>query len=120
MPREGTRSQTGNSRPRIFHTVDTGPATPRKKAAKQSGGGALPSLKSRLTARGPSDKHKAKKNGSAGAGGVMDKVRSAVGLEPREPKKVQKKGSVKRAVQKVKAAAKIDDKEKKVRSSPLA
>lgn len=34
MVREGTRSQTGNSRPRIFPVVDSGPATVRKRAPK--------------------------------------------------------------------------------------
>jgi hypothetical protein len=34
MAREGTRSATGNSRPRVFPTVDTAPATTRKKATK--------------------------------------------------------------------------------------
>jgi hypothetical protein len=34
MPREGTRSQTGNSKPRIFPVVDTAPATTRKKTTK--------------------------------------------------------------------------------------
>lgn len=108
MPREGTRSQTGNSRPRIFQAVDTGPATTRRK----------PSLKSRLTPGGvakpvnekkgkDTDKVKQQKKkagaraGGGTGGGVVDKVRSAVGLAPREPSKVQKKGGVKRAVQKV-------------------
>ncbi|KAM0331346.1 hypothetical protein ACHAQA_003018 [Verticillium albo-atrum] len=31
MVREGTRSQTGNSKPRVFDTVDTAPVTQRKK-----------------------------------------------------------------------------------------
>ncbi|EGY14233.1 uncharacterized protein VDAG_05397 [Verticillium dahliae VdLs.17] len=31
MAREGTRSQTGHSKPRIFETVDTAPVTQRKK-----------------------------------------------------------------------------------------
>jgi len=34
MPREGTRSATGNSKPRIFPTVDTAPAITRKKTTK--------------------------------------------------------------------------------------
>lgn len=36
MAREGTRSATGNSKPRVFATVDTAPAVtraPRKKTA---------------------------------------------------------------------------------------
>lgn len=104
MTREGTRSQTGNSRPRIFQSIDTGPATPHRK----------PSLKSRLTP-GPAKPAKEKKEkdkgkgkqkkkagpGAGGGGGVVDRVRSAVGLAPRGEGKVQKKGGVKRAVQKV-------------------
>jgi hypothetical protein len=34
MTREGTRSQTGHSRPRIFPPVDTAPATTRKRTTK--------------------------------------------------------------------------------------
>ncbi|KAL2755486.1 hypothetical protein ACRALDRAFT_1076905 [Sodiomyces alcalophilus JCM 7366] len=34
MVREGTRSQTGNSRPRIFPVVESAPATVRKRAPK--------------------------------------------------------------------------------------
>ena len=33
MVREGTRSQTGNSRPRVFETVDTQPTIKRTKPA---------------------------------------------------------------------------------------
>jgi hypothetical protein len=32
MPREGTRSATGNSKPRVFPTVDTAPAVKRTTA----------------------------------------------------------------------------------------
>lgn len=34
MAREGTRSATGNSKPRVFETVDTAPAIARKPRAK--------------------------------------------------------------------------------------
>ena len=34
MAREGTRSQTGHSKPRVFATVDTAPAITRKKTTK--------------------------------------------------------------------------------------
>lgn len=34
MAREGTRSQTGNARPRVFTTVDTEPTIARKSAPK--------------------------------------------------------------------------------------
>lgn len=104
MPREGTRSQTGNSRPRIFHTVDTGPTISRKKAPKNTTNTTASSLKSKLTPKSGAAAPKKSKNGAgvgAGDAGVMDRVRSAVGLAPREPKRVQKKSGVKRAVQKV-------------------
>ncbi|KAI2472864.1 hypothetical protein F4781DRAFT_427957 [Annulohypoxylon bovei var. microspora] len=34
MPREGTRSATGNSKPRVFQTVDTAPAIKRSTKTK--------------------------------------------------------------------------------------
>lgn len=34
MAREGTRSQTGNSKPRVFPTVDTAPAVRRTTKPK--------------------------------------------------------------------------------------
>jgi len=34
MAREGTRSQTGHSKPRVFPVVDTAPATTRKRTTK--------------------------------------------------------------------------------------
>lgn len=34
MPREGTRSQTGNSKPRVFPVVDTAPAVKRTTKPK--------------------------------------------------------------------------------------
>jgi hypothetical protein len=34
MAREGTRSQTGHSAPRVFHQIDTAPAVVRKKSTK--------------------------------------------------------------------------------------
>jgi len=34
MPREGTRSQTGNAKPRVFPIVDTAPAVKRTTKAK--------------------------------------------------------------------------------------
>lgn len=36
MAREGTRSSTGHSKPRVFETVDTAPAISRKPRAKTS------------------------------------------------------------------------------------
>lgn len=37
MVREGTRSQTGNARPRVFNTVDTGPTIKRTKPTTGAG-----------------------------------------------------------------------------------
>lgn len=37
MAREGTRSATGSSKPRVFQQVDTAPAIKRKPAAKKAG-----------------------------------------------------------------------------------
>lgn len=47
MAREGTRSATGNSKPRVFQVVDTAPAVkrttkPKKDAAKSEAKGAKP------------------------------------------------------------------------------
>lgn len=45
MPREGTRSQTGNSKPRVFATVDTEPTvkrTTKPKAVKKTAPAAKP------------------------------------------------------------------------------
>ncbi|POS72750.1 hypothetical protein DHEL01_v208859 [Diaporthe helianthi] len=37
MAREGTRSATGSSRPRVFQQVDTAPTIKRKPATKKAG-----------------------------------------------------------------------------------
>jgi hypothetical protein len=42
MAREGTRSQTGNARPRVFQTVDTAPTITRKPAAAAKPAAAKP------------------------------------------------------------------------------
>lgn len=36
MPREGTRSATGNSKPRVFAQVDTEPTIKRKRATPKA------------------------------------------------------------------------------------
>lgn len=47
MPREGTRSQTGNAKPRVFSTVETAPVIKRAKAtaAKVTGKSTKPAAK---------------------------------------------------------------------------
>ncbi|RYC60773.1 hypothetical protein CHU98_g5446 [Xylaria longipes] len=45
MPREGTRSATGNSRPRVFQTVDTAPAIKRTTKPKAKKPVAEPGVK---------------------------------------------------------------------------
>lgn len=47
MAREGTRSQTGNSKPRVFATVDTEPAvkrTTKPKTVKKTAPAAKPTV----------------------------------------------------------------------------
>ncbi|SPO04810.1 uncharacterized protein DNG_07495 [Cephalotrichum gorgonifer] len=115
MAREGTRSQTGNSRPRIFQTIDTAPAITRRKPAADAGAGGL---KSKLVGAKPKPAKEKKAEAGSGAGAAVEKIKSAVGLAPQEPKKVQKKSSgVRKAVQKVKAVVKTDEKDTKVLNS---
>ncbi|KAI1278249.1 hypothetical protein F5Y07DRAFT_69802 [Xylaria sp. FL0933] len=45
MPREGTRSATGNSRPRVFQAVDTAPAIKRTTKPKPKKPSAEPAAK---------------------------------------------------------------------------
>jgi len=45
MPREGTRSATGNARPRVFQTVDTAPAIKRTTKPKAKAPAAEPTVK---------------------------------------------------------------------------
>ncbi len=45
MAREGTRSATGNSKPRIFPTVDTAPTITRKKSTKPKAAKKAPAVK---------------------------------------------------------------------------
>ncbi len=71
MPREGTRSQTGNSKPRVFPTVDTAPAITRKKTTK-------PKAKVAPVAKGakPTGVTKKKKAAPKKEPGVVAKVRA--------------------------------------------
>lgn len=76
MPREGTRSATGNSRPRVFQTVDTAPTITRKKPA---------------TAR-------TKKAPTAGAGPVTKaKTKAKVATAPKSGGVTKKKAAPKKA-----------------------
>ncbi|KAI1823784.1 hypothetical protein F4861DRAFT_302241 [Xylaria intraflava] len=66
MAREGTRSATGNSRPRVFQTVDTAPTikrTTKPKAAKKTT--AEPVVKPVKPAGVTKKKAVAKKDGAA-------------------------------------------------------
>ncbi|PKS11356.1 hypothetical protein jhhlp_003118 [Lomentospora prolificans] len=103
MAREGTRSQTGNARPRIFHTVDTGPTITRKKRTNP--------LFTKPKTKGAA---KATKKKTVGTESTTDKVKTALGVgtksEGKKPRGVTKSSSsntgnsgVKKAVQKIKA-----------------
>jgi hypothetical protein len=64
MAREGTRSQTGNSKPRVFPVVDTAPTvkrTTKPKAAKK----AAPKAAAKTAPAGGVTKKKAPKKESA-------------------------------------------------------
>lgn len=77
MVREGTRSQTGNARPRVFQTVDTQPTIKRSKpigAGRKSATTTAPAAAPKKTTGGVTKKAPAKK-----AGGVAGKVRTAAG-----------------------------------------
>ncbi|TLD28758.1 hypothetical protein PspLS_03763 [Pyricularia sp. CBS 133598] len=76
MPREGTRSATGNSRPRVFQTVDTAPTITRKKPT---------------TAR-------TKKAPAAGAGSVTKaKTKAKAATAPKSAGVTKKKAAPKKA-----------------------
>jgi len=72
MAREGTRSATGNSKPRVFNTVDTGPTIKRSRKPKTAGllGGKAGKTETKVA---PKKKGPAKQAGSAVA-----KVKAAV------------------------------------------
>lgn len=67
MAREGTRSQTGNSKPRVFPIVDTAPAVTRKKSTK-------PKTKKATTVKGAKPAGVTKKTAPKKEGGVAKKV----------------------------------------------
>ncbi|EPE08459.1 histone transcription regulator [Ophiostoma piceae UAMH 11346] len=85
MPREGTRSQTGNATPRVFKPVDTAPVITRKKSAK------VPKIKTKpVVAVKPTG---VTKNKAPKKDGVITKAKATV---KKVTKKVaQKTGAVK-------------------------
>ncbi|KAI8965123.1 hypothetical protein F5Y11DRAFT_36739 [Daldinia sp. FL1419] len=104
MPREGTRSATGNSKPRVFQTVDTAPAIKRTTKPRVK--------KSPTTITKPAPKVKAakptgvtkKKSAAPKKDGVATKVKAAVKKAEEKVEKSEEK--VKKAVAKPKTAAK--------------
>jgi hypothetical protein len=93
MPREGTRSQTGNSKPRVFPVIDTAPASSRKKTTK-------PKKKVADVAKAKKPTGVTKKKAPAKKEpGVVKKVKAAV-------KKVEKKAEIKTDEAKAKPAKK--------------
>ncbi|TLS24867.1 hypothetical protein PpBr36_08609 [Pyricularia pennisetigena] len=94
MPREGTRSATGNSRPRVFQTIDTAPAVTRKKPA---------------TAR-------TKKAPSAGADSATEaKTRAKAATGPKSTGVTKKKAAPKKATAGSKAKAAVNKAEAKIK-----
>lgn len=67
MAREGTRSSTGNSKPRVFQPVDTAPAIARKPRTKTT---------TKTTSAKPAGV--TKKTGPKKESGVVKKVKAAV------------------------------------------
>ena len=75
MPREGTRSATGNSKPRVFPTVDTAPAVKRTTTTKPKTTKATPATtKAAAKPTGVTKKKAAPKKES----GVVKKVYTTV------------------------------------------
>ncbi|KAI8631242.1 hypothetical protein F5Y19DRAFT_25205 [Xylariaceae sp. FL1651] len=66
MPREGTRSATGNSRPRVFETIDTAPAIKRTNKPKAKKPVAEPKVKA-MKPTGVTKKKAAPKKDGVGA-----------------------------------------------------
>ncbi|KAI0483723.1 hypothetical protein F4859DRAFT_512367 [Xylaria cf. heliscus] len=84
MPREGTRSATGNSRPRVFQTVDTAPAIKRTTKPKAKKPAAEPGVKS-VKPTGVTKKRAPKKDGA------VEKVKTAAKKVEAKAKKVTPK-----------------------------
>jgi hypothetical protein len=77
MAREGTRSATGNSKPRVFNTVDTGPTIKRSRKPKTAGllGGKAGKTETKVA---PKKKGPAKQAGSAVAKVRLSKICSLI------------------------------------------
>ncbi|KAF3068453.1 uncharacterized protein F4817DRAFT_34243 [Daldinia loculata] len=104
MPREGTRSATGNSKPRVFQTVDTAPAikrTTKSRVKKSPTASTKPGPK--VKAAKPTGVTK-KKSTAPKKDGVATKVKAAVKKAEEKVEKVEEK--VKKTVAKPKTAAK--------------
>ncbi|KAI0846439.1 hypothetical protein F5Y00DRAFT_145637 [Daldinia vernicosa] len=110
MPREGTRSATGNSKPRVFQTVDTAPAIkrttkPRVKRSPTASTKPVPKVK----AAKPTGVTK-KKSTAPKKDGVATKVKAAVKKAEEKVDKVEEKAEkvekVKKTAAKPKTAAK--------------
>ncbi|KAI1141339.1 hypothetical protein F5Y05DRAFT_372136 [Hypoxylon sp. FL0543] len=107
MPREGTRSATGNSKPRVFQTVDTAPAIKRttkpkaKKLPTTGTTGTKPAAKPK--AAKPTGVTK-KKSAAPKKEGVANKVKAAVKKAEEKVEKVE--GKPKKAPSKPKTATK--------------
>ncbi|KAI1758009.1 hypothetical protein F4782DRAFT_6903 [Xylaria castorea] len=84
MPREGTRSATGNSRPRVFQTVDTAPAIKRTTKPKTKKPVAEPGVKP-VKPAGVTKKRAPKKDGA------VEKVKTAAKKVEAKAKKVAPK-----------------------------
>ncbi|KAI1420356.1 hypothetical protein F5Y12DRAFT_133584 [Xylaria sp. FL1777] len=85
MPREGTRSATGNSRPRVFQAVDTAPAIKRTTKPKAKKPAAEPSVKPVKPAGVTKKKTAPKKDGA------VAKVKAATKKVEAKAKKVAPK-----------------------------
>lgn len=77
MAREGTRSATGNSKPRVFQQVDTAPTIKRSRQPKTAGllGGKTGKTTGTTTAPGAGVIAPKKKTTTAKKPGVVAKVR---------------------------------------------
>lgn len=73
MAREGTRSSTGNSKPRVFQTIDTSPTIKRSRKSKTAGllGGKSDKASAPMLATDSSTK---KKGPAKKAGALVTKV----------------------------------------------
>ncbi|KAJ6438903.1 Copalyl diphosphate synthase-like protein [Purpureocillium lavendulum] len=110
MVREGTRSQTGNSRPRVFSVPDTAPVQKRRSSkAKAAPDGGVPGA-----GRKPGPKKSAAGAAGKAAGGVVKKAKKGTAAKTATkppvlegPVKADTKVAEKKVAGAVKAAEKI-------------